>query len=352
MVSGRSLRDLFASYVDGDQAATREAAEAIIAEERAKNNRLLADDLEHILRAGGVRTGRRRRGLTPLELPKDRESGIALIDVSEPDNDWDRVVLAPQTLDKLVRIADENHRRDVLAVAGLRPTQRVLFYGPPGCGKSITAAVLAGVLSRPLVTVRLDALVSSYLGETSSNLRRVFEFIQTAAFVVLFDEFDAIGKDRDNHFEHGELKRLVNSLLQLMDAYRGDSMLIAATNHQRLLDNAVWRRFESVVKFSAPTYAERIRLLRLYLRAFDTSEICMRETAKKLQGMTGGDIELAAVDAARRAVLDGRRIVRSDDMEPALLNVSERMVVSGAARINRGSNKDSAELDENWDQAP
>ena len=161
------------------------------------------------------------------------------------------MVIPPKVQVELEQVVKEYAYADELIGAGLKPKQRLLFYGPPGCGKTLAARVLAGVLGYPLAIVRFDAVVSSLLGETASNLRRVFEFVQPGNWVVLFDEFDAIGKDRDNPFEHGELKRLVNTLLQLMDSFTGQSLLIAATNHEALLDSAIWRRFEAIVPFSA-----------------------------------------------------------------------------------------------------
>jgi SpoVK/Ycf46/Vps4 family AAA+-type ATPase len=232
-------------------------------------------------------------------------------------------------MEVLRQIAKEHYCRDILAASGLRPKQRVLFYGPPGCGKTLAAQVIAGVLYTPLVIVRFDAVVSSYLGETAANLRRVFDFIQRGRWIVLFDEFDAIGKDRNNPFEHGELKRVVNTLLQLMDAFQGESLLIAATNHEGLLDNAIWRRFEAVVPFALPSEQDRILLLRLFLRGFDCSQLNLSAIAHKLKGATGSDIEWVTVEAARRAVLDGRNKLLKEDLDFVLASFRERVTTIG-----------------------
>jgi SpoVK/Ycf46/Vps4 family AAA+-type ATPase len=236
----------------------------------------------------------------------------------------------------LQRIAEEHRGADVLAAGGVKPKRRVLFYGPPGCGKTLAAQVLAGVLGWNLLTVRFDAVVSSYLGETSANLRRVFEFAERGRFVVLLDEFDAIGKDRDNHFEHGELKRLVNTLLQLMDSFRGSSLLIAATNHEVLLDSAVWRRFEAVVPFNVPSPQDRVLLLRLFLRGFNCKELDTVAIARRMSGTTGADIEWVAIEAARLALLDGRNEIRNDDLKPVLESLRERLDVTRGFAAPRG----------------
>ena len=327
MVNGDLLRQLFRGYAKHDDATFRAAAEAVIQEERAKNHRLLADDLERILMNGSAPQGQRRLVSDLAETPRDKDRGFPLVDIAEFSYDWSRLVVPPKTLAPLQEIAEEHRRADVLAAAGLRPRQRVLFYGPPGCGKTLAAQVIAGVLGYNLVIVRFDAVVSSLLGETAANLRRVFEYVARGKWVVLFDEFDAIGKDRDNPFEHGELKRLVNTLLQLMDYFRGDSLLIAATNHESLLDKAVWRRFEAVVSFNVPSAQDRVLLLRLFLRGFDCTRLNVEAIARRMAGATGSDIEWLAIEAARRAVLDGRTAISNDDIDPALGSLRERLNV-------------------------
>lgn len=334
MVNGDLLRQLFRSHANEDHVAFRAAAEAVIREERSKNHRLLADDLERILLTrDGYRRPAAHRAVSKRNLPMDRERGFPLVDIDTFSHDWTRLVLPARTIAELQRIAEENRRRAVLAGAGLQPTQRILFHGPPGSGKTLAAQVLAGVLDMPLVTVRFDAVVSSYLGETAANLRRVFDFVQQESCVVLFDEFDAIGKDRDNPLEHGELKRVVNSLLQLMDAYRGESLLIAATNHEGLLDSAVWRRFEAVVAFPTPTQQDRSLLFRVFLRGFSTKGVRVDSMARRLRGATGADIERIAVSAARQAVLDGRTALQPQDFTSAIAAFQERQRLH--ARLNR-----------------
>ncbi len=327
MASGDLLRKLFRGYARHDDAAFRAALEDIVEEERAKNHRLLASDLERILMNGNGAHSKRRFPGSTYEIPKDRERDAPLLNIEEFSYDWDRLVLSTRSLGALKQVTEEFRSKDILATAGLKPKQRVLFYGPPGCGKSLAARVMAGVLSYPLVTVRFDAIVSSYLGETAANLRKVFDFIQSGQWVVLFDEFDAIGKDRDNPFEHGELKRVVNTLLQLMDAYRGDSLLIAATNHEGLLDPAIWRRFESVIHFDVPAQQDVTLLLRLFLRGFDSSRVNFQTLSRRLKGATGADIELVAIQAARYAVLSGRSSLSKEDFEVPLTELRERFAL-------------------------
>ena len=330
MANGDLLRELFRGFSQRNDQEFRNAAKAIIAEERSKNHRLLADDLERIL-LNGNRSTNGRTADPNVDVPRDKERALPLVDIGQFDYEWSRIVLQPKALQDLESIAEEHRRRDVLAAVGLKPKQRVLFYGPPGCGKTLAAKVLASILNYQLITVRFDAVVSSYLGETAANLRRVFDFVQRGRWVVLFDEFDAIGKDRDNQFEHGELKRLVNSLLQMMDAFKGESLLIAATNHENLLDNALWRRFEAVIQFPAPSMQDRILLLRLFLRGFDSSQLDLAQLAKQTKQATGADLEWLALEAARRATLAGRKILLMSDLERVLESLKMRIAGMTAA---------------------
>ncbi|MDE2766567.1 MAG: AAA family ATPase [Chloroflexota bacterium] len=318
------MRELFKAHARKDDEAFRAAALKVVSEERRKNHRLLAEDLERIV----MNDSRPTLSMFPrheLVLPKDRERGADLVEISISELDWDRIVLPAATLELLQDLALEHLRADILAASGLTPRNTLVFYGPPGCGKTLAARVLAGVLSRPLVTVRFDAIVSSLLGETASNLRSVFDFIARGEWVVLFDEFDAIGKERDNAFEHSELKRLVNTLLQLMDSFRGESVLIAATNHQGLLDTAIWRRFDVLVPFGLPGPQDRILMLRQFLASFDTSSLSLRSLGRRLARSSGGDIERVAQSAARRAVLDGRSYILKQDVEPAIRDFRRRL---------------------------
>ena len=328
MTNGDLLRQLFRGYAMHDDSAFRSAASELIQEERIKNHRLLADDLERILLNGTGHRHGKPNNVSHYEIPKDRERGFPLLDITESPYDWDRLVLPESSLGSLKQIVREHRHKDLLVGGGIKPTQRVLFFGPPGCGKTLAAQVIAGVLSSPIAIVRFDAVVSSYLGETAANLRRVFDFIQRGRWVVLFDEFDAIGKDRDNAFEHGELKRVVNTLLQLMDAFRGESLLIAATNHEKLLDKAVWRRFETVVQFPAPSVQDRVLMLRQFLRGFDCSLLNIGALAKQLSDATGADVERFSIEAARLALLDGRTQINKGDVRTSLDSYLERRTIS------------------------
>ena len=206
---------------------------------------------------------------------------MPLLTLREPDRRLEDVVLSPQNLSLVRDILREYNREEILKTHGLRASDRLLFCGPSGCGKTLTAEVIAGELGRPLTIVRTDSVVSSFLGETAANLRRVFDFVSASPLVALFDEFDALGKEREDASEHGELRLVVNAVLQMLDAYDGRSLVIAATNHEQLLDSAIWRRFEEVLFLKPPTPAQLLRLLTIKLRGvrydLDINDLAHRE---------------------------------------------------------------------------
>jgi SpoVK/Ycf46/Vps4 family AAA+-type ATPase len=327
MSEGRIIRDLLKTHVCRDEEGFRRAAKDLIERERSLNHRVLADDLERILVNGtngnGIKSGG-KPGI-PWEIPKDKDKGYPLLNVSRPEIPWERLVLPPVAMRQLEAVADENHRRDLLLGGGLKPKQKVLFVGPPGCGKTLAASVLATALAWPLATVRLDTVVSSFLGETATNLRRIFDFIGQDRFVVLFDEFDALGKERDRGQEHGELQRVVTALLQLMDGCQGESLLVFATNHQFMLDTALWRRFDSIVPFNIPTEQDRLLMLRLFFRAFGHTDEQLAALARATDGASGSDIEWLVTEMMRKLLLDGRRQLEKRDMDEALANYRLRM---------------------------
>jgi SpoVK/Ycf46/Vps4 family AAA+-type ATPase len=321
MATGDTLRQLLSAHARRDDAAFRTAALALVHEERESNHRLLADDLERLAltppnpRAGSLQPRATRRN---DQLPRDRERGLPLLSIEQPDVAWQRLVLPAIDQSRLERLVEEHRQAGLLRRAALSPTQRALFVGPPGTGKTLTARVLASALGYPLYLVRFDAIVSSLLGETASNLAKVFDFLGNERAVILFDEFDAVAKERSDASEHGELKRVVTALLQLLDTYTGQSLLIAASNHEGLLDSAVWRRFEFVMRFSPPALQDRILIMRRLLGGMAVDDNAVQSVARKMRGATGSDLEAVATYAARSAVLLREHTVSSHMLNEAL----------------------------------
>jgi SpoVK/Ycf46/Vps4 family AAA+-type ATPase len=328
------IRRLILAHSKEDEIAFNDVARAIVNEERRKQHHVLADEIERVLFANKTKImaspTTQAKSLSLLtarfsDLPKDHERGAALVEIIEPNHCLDDLVLTPETRQSLDRILMENRNADLLYSHGLRPAHKIIFCGPPGCGKTVSAQALAHGLYLPLVLVRFDAVVSSYLGETAANLRKVFDFAATRPMVMLFDEFDAIGKSRTAEEEHGELKRVVNSFLQMLDSFKGEAIIIAATNHQGLLDVALWRRFDEAVYFNKPDAGAIKELLIRNLRQVGVSTaVRLENKAKALIGMSHADIERIAIDALKQTILQGRTEIQPDILEQAISRQWER----------------------------
>lgn len=322
MTSGKLLRQLVKAATDGNKQSLEDAVFQVIHEERGKQHHLLANDLERILYGMGGKAGDNLSSIPTGVLntvPSDKERGLELVQVYQPLRSLEDVVLSDANRKVIDRIIVESNQREMLKSYGLKPAQKILFYGLPGCGKNVTAEAIAYELGLPLVLVRIDSVISSYLGETAANLRKVFEFIQKQPYVVLFDEFDALAKERSMAGDHGELKRVVNAFLQMLDTYRGSSLLIAATNHEALLDNAIWRRFDEIISFEYPTNTQIKELLMKKLKVVKRDlEIDDPELLKALNKKSHADVERILIRAIKDMVLRGESFLLLKHIKDAL----------------------------------
>jgi SpoVK/Ycf46/Vps4 family AAA+-type ATPase len=312
-VAGRHIKDLITAYRDRDDLLFRRAAQAIIEEEEAKRHTALAQDLRRILASGGSLEIPQFEAPLP-EPPKDRDSALPLVDLGLPERRLSDLVLDDGLAETLAALAEEVGRWPALDALGVPRRNRVLLYGPSGCGKTSIAEALAGELGRILVTVRVESVISSYLGETASNIRRVMDFAAGGAYVVLFDEFDSLAKDRDDPSDHGELRRVVNAVLQLIDRYRGPSILVAATNHDRVLDDAIWRRFDEVLSVPLPSRQQMSHLLSRLLMG-RAENVDLATAAARLEGLPHAAGERAVYGALRSAVAHGRTVISQHDLD-------------------------------------
>jgi len=318
MASGKLLRQLIKTGAEGNHDAFRQASEQVIREERAKHHHLLANDLEKIL-YGRTKSSNARPSPLSEKVPTDRERNLPLLQVREPFKRLEDVILSDENGSLINEILQEHHRSDLLKSNGLYPADKLLFCGPPGCGKTLTAEVLASELALPLTVVRIDSVISSYLGETAANLRQVFDFISAIPMVALFDEFDALAKERADEADHGELKRVVNAFLQMIDGYEGKSLLVAATNHERILDSAVWRRFDEVLAFEPPNLEQLKRLLQVKLRGLRREfEADDARIVGLFKGMAHADVERVLRRAAKDMVLSGKEFLSERHLQTAI----------------------------------
>jgi len=262
-------------------------------------------------------------------LPRDPDRDAALVDLRQPSRTRADIVLSPELGRKLDRIEAEFRCLDDLARRGLPGKTRLLFIGPPGCGKTLCAEVLAAELGLPLLYARFDGIVSSYLGETATNLRRVLQFAARRPSMLFFDEFDVLGKDRDDPQEVGELKRVVGTFLQLLDSHPRESLVVAATNHHGLLDEALWRRFDEVLSFEKPSIEQLQQLLELRLRAVRKPGVDIAALAAQMLGFTFADAEKVCFEATKAMLLAQKKELTSELVEAELTEHRARIALSG-----------------------
>jgi len=327
MARGELMKKLLASY--GRDEEFRAIAEQIIDEEEKKNNRVLARSLRRTLEAGPSRQSR-PKGLAPL-IPFPEAAGD-FIELVEPTHTKQDIVLSNENVRVFIGLMREFRSAEEIRRRGLPVRSKLLFCGPPGCGKTLCAEIFAAELGLPLYIVKIDRLISSYLGETATNVRRIFEFARKQPCVIFFDEFDALARARDDNGEHNELRRVVNRLLIFIDRITPRGFLVAATNLDDALDPAVWRRFDEVIWFDLPDRAMTERFLRM---RFKNISVAFNPVAyaPKVEGLSYAEIERISLQAIKTAIIDRRKEVRELDFQSALAD--ERRRLHGDARFIR-----------------
>jgi SpoVK/Ycf46/Vps4 family AAA+-type ATPase len=297
-----SRADLLVNLVkagsQGDQQLFRTTVEAMAAEERAKRHHQLANKLEENLRSANARS-------KSAELVRTFDGGHGgLLFEVEPRRTLQSLFLEASTQQACQELIEEQQRRDLLRSYGLEPRHRVLLSGPPGNGKTSVAEAIATGLIVPLFVVRYEAVIGSFLGETSSRLKRLFDFVRTHQCVLFFDEFDTLGKERGDTHETGEIKRVVSSLLLQIDALPSHVVVITATNHAELLDRAVWRRFQIRLMLPSPTEAQKEDWFARFQEALgEPLGVSAKMLAKRLEASSFSDLEQFCTDIHRRYVL-------------------------------------------------
>jgi SpoVK/Ycf46/Vps4 family AAA+-type ATPase len=294
--------DLLVSLVKagtaGDKRSFQTAAEALIAEERAKRHDVLAERLVKAIQPNGNGSYGAAASVNAVYRGRDFVAEVT------PRRRLEELILPSAARQSIDEVVEEQRRADVLRAHGLEPRSRVLVVGPPGTGKTTLAEGIAEAVAVSLFVVRYESMIGSYLGETAARLKRVFDYARTTPCVLFFDEFDAIGKERGDIHETGEIKRVVTSLLMQIDELPSYTMVVAATNHPELLDRASWRRFQ--VRLSLPLPGQKE--LAAYVEAFmshlneplGTSPVAI---AKSLGAVSYAEAEQFCLDVRRRQVL-------------------------------------------------
>ena len=321
------LKLLLQSHAEGDEPSFRKAALQLAAAESNAGHVRVADDLRAIIARMPATTTRKSGPVVDIATPRGD-----LADLLEGGHREERlrdIVLRTEVRDLLLRVISENRSPGRLERFGVSPRRRLLFHGAPGCGKTLGAAVLAGEMGLPLMTVRFDALFSRFLGATAVQLRAIFAEMPRRPGVYLFDEFDSVAKARGDSQDVGEMNRVVTAFLQLVDADVSGSILVAATNHVELLDRAVFRRFDVIVPFDNPTREQLVDLLKLRLGAVGLADAQAAELAGRAEGWSFADVVRACDDAVRTMALDDREKVTIRDIVAALDALKRRKISSG-----------------------
>lgn len=286
----------------GDKRSFRSTAEAIIAEERAKHHNVLADTLTELIHKNGSGTNGSYAMVSVQgdQSPRGRE----FIAEVTPRRRLDDLILPAVVRRAVEELIEEQHRADLLRAHGLEPRHRLLLVGPPGTGKTTLAEAIAEAAGVPMFVVRYEAMIGSYLGETAARLKRVFDYARTTPCVLFFDEFDAIGKERGDIHETGEIKRVVTSLLMQVDDLPSYTIIAAATNHPELLDRASWRRFQVRLPLPIPDSGA----LTAYIQAFserlhEPLGVQPATIARRLGKISYAEAEQFCLDIQRRGVL-------------------------------------------------
>lgn len=291
---------LVQSGAGGDDLAFRRAAEALIAEEENKKHNVLASQLAEALR-------RKRPGPPASVTALTRnEATRGLFHEQEPERRLSDLVLLVETRQAVSQLIEEHHRRDLLRSHGVEPRHRLLFIGPPGGGKTSLAEAVATELAVPLLIVRYEGLIGSFLGETASRMEALFDAVRIRPCVLFFDEFDVVAKERGDTHETGEIKRVVSSLLLQIDRLPSHVIVIAATNHAELLDRAVWRRMQLRLNLPYPTRAGKVEWLQGWSARTGVSfGLAPRTIADRLGRVSFAELEEFALDLQRRSILTG-----------------------------------------------
>lgn len=313
------IKQLFLSFNDKDNDTFVKTAKEYIEHEKRKKHTVVAKELEKALFSASSTANSNKRFKNSLPVPRDAEKGFPLLEVQQFDKSIDNLIVSETVKLQLDQIIKEFKDSDILATYNLENKRKILLCGKPGTGKTFSVQIISSILNIPLIYVRFDAIISSYLGETATNLRKVFDYIESNTWVVLFDEFDVIGKNRDDNHEHGEIKRVVNSFLQMLDNIKGDSIIFAATNHQSMLDSAVWRRFDDVIYYELPDDNTRQKLFELYLMSIKKeSDIDISKVTKMSNNFSPSDIKMIAEEAMKIAIINSKNQLGQQELISAI----------------------------------
>ena len=331
MASADQLKALLQSHLEGDEARFYSVAMQVAAHEAKLGHGKLAEELRTL-----IDQAKARRLLMPenkaIPISKPRGELANLLTVSYPKSHLADMVLNTALEQQLERIIlEQRHAAEILS-HGLQPRRKLLLVGPPGTGKTMTASVLAGELGLPLFQVRLDGLITKFMGETAAKLRQIFESTQQARGVYFFDEFDAIGSQRGLANDVGEVRRILNSFLQMIEQDESHSLIVGATNHPDILDSALFRRFDDLLHYELPDEAHIASVLKTRLSRMAVKNTSWKGLANKALGLSYAELTRAADEVLKSALIERKDKISEKDI---CLALEERQKLSD--RLNKTS---------------
>lgn len=320
MATADQVKALIRSHADRDDSRFYANAMQVAAQAARSGHGKFAIELRELVDQVKARSKSTEplRGPKPVPLAQPRGELAGLLTVGYPKTRVADMALSDALQARLERVLTEQRERSRLRDHGFSPARKLLLVGPPGTGKTMTAAALAGELGLPLFCIQLDGLITKYMGETAAKLRLVFDAIQATRGVYLFDEFDALGSDRGAKNDVGEIRRVLNSFLQFLEQDESDSLVLSATNHIGLLDRALFRRFDVVFEYAVPNAEIATRVMRGRLALLDTNEVDWEIAAKAAAGLSHAEIGMACEQAAKDAILEHTTTVRQSGIVGAL----------------------------------
>lgn len=294
MAKAEYIISLVKSHYDGEPERFTTLALQIAASEAKQGHITVANDLKELVDKFKENKYKTKSFHSDLE---------AYVLESNPHEHLSDLIVSKDIKAKINRVISEFIQRDKLRKHDLENRRKILLSGPPGTGKTMSASIIASELDLPVYTILMDKIVTKFMGETSAKLRLVFDLIQQRRGVYLFDEFDAIGGERGRDNDVGEMRRVLNSFLQFIERDNSESLIIAITNNQKLLDTALFRRFDDVINYHLPTKDEKLALLKNRLARFG-KELSFTQLLPNINGLSHAEITLACLDAIKETVLN------------------------------------------------
>ncbi|WP_396153488.1 AAA family ATPase [Flavobacterium sp.] len=299
MATSEQIKSLLQSHYKNDNERFTSIALQLAAHEARQGHLIIAKEIKELVDQS--KTG----GFKVIKISPDLSD---LVLVYYPENRLNELILSTEVLNKLNRIIREYKERDKILKYGLQNRRKVLLSGLPGTGKTVTASAISGELKLPLYVVMMDKLMTKYMGETASKLRQIFDMMNTNRGVYLFDEFDAIGAERGRDNEVGEMRRVLNSFLQFIEQDSSESIIFGATNNIKILDSALFRRFDDVITYSLPNKEEIEELMKLKLNKF-LGNFSLKAAVEAANSLSHAEITNACNDAIKEVILTDKSTV-------------------------------------------